>query len=264
MYILNTSMNKTFKHSGTLGDIVYGLALMKHYGGGEFYLHLGQVDWIGQHYYGNPPDPYHQGRMTDADFEFMREFMEAQEYVTKFSKLNDSVGITHNLDRFRPLFVGHPANYITTYCMAFNITDPTEQVKVSDGPWLSVPNPKPIPGKPYVVNRTSRGFTTPGCNAAWTSWKNEGVDKESVFVGLPKEYEDFKQLTGWDLDFHPTKNMLELAEVIAGAEQFIGNQSVALSIAQGLRTPYAFEARGDLPIERNESYFPNHDNGDYF
>ena len=43
---------KTFKHSGTLGDIVYGLALTKYFGGGEFYLHLGQVDWIAQHYYG--------------------------------------------------------------------------------------------------------------------------------------------------------------------------------------------------------------------
>jgi len=66
---------KTFKHSGTLGDIVYGLALMKYFGGGDFYLHLNQVDWIGKHYYGNSPDPFHQGRMNEADFEFMKEFM---------------------------------------------------------------------------------------------------------------------------------------------------------------------------------------------
>jgi hypothetical protein len=58
--------------------------------------------------------------------------------------------------------------------------------------------------------------------------------------------------------------MLELAQVIAGAEHFLGNQSVALSIAQGLRVPYAFEARHDLPIERNESYFKQHTNGDVF
>jgi ADP-heptose:LPS heptosyltransferase len=258
-------MNKTFKHSGTLGDIVYGLALMKHLGGGEFYLHLGQVDWIGQHYYGNAPDPFHKGRMTQNDFEFMREFMESQDYITKFDLMNEKeTAITHNLDRFRPLFVGHPANYITTYCMAFGITDLTTQITVSDGPWLSAPTPRPIPGKPYVVNRTPRGFTSPGCNPTWTSWKDEGIDQQSIFVGLPKEYEDFKQLTGWNIDYHPTKNMLELAEVIAGCEQFMGNQSVALSIAQGLRVPYAFEARGDLPMERNESYFPNHENGDQF
>jgi hypothetical protein len=258
-------MNKTFKHSGTLGDIVYGLALMKHLGGGEFYLHLGQVDWIGQHYYGNAPDPFHKGRMTQGDFEFMREFMEAQEYITRFDLMNEAeTAITHNLDRFRPLFVGHPANYVTTYCMSFGITDPATQIAVSDGPWLSVPTPTPIPGKPYVVNRTPRGFTAPGCNETWSAWREEGVDTQSVFVGLPKEYEEFKQLTGWNIDFHPTKNMLELAQVIAGCEQFMGNQSVALSIAQGLRVPYAFEARRDLPMERNESYFPNHVNGDQF
>ena len=258
-------MTKKFKHSGTLGDIVYGLALMKHLGGGEFHLHLGQVDWITQYYYGGKPNPYHQGRMTQKDFEFMREFMEAQDYITKFDVLDPATTeITHNLDRFRPLFVKHPANYTTTYCMAFNIMDPAVQTEVSTGPWLSVPNPKVIEGKPYVINRTARGFTPPGLNPAWTNWKEEGVPEQSVFVGLPDEYEDFKKLTGWELDYHPTKNMLELAEVIAGAEQFIGNQSVALSIAQGLRTPYFYETRRDLPTERNESYFPNHTDDGFF
>lgn len=258
-------MAKTFKHSGTLGDIVYGLALMKHFGGGDFYLHLDQVDWIGKHYYGSEPDPYHKGRMTQKDFEFMKDFMLAQDYIENFQTLDPALdAITHNLDRFRPLFVGHPSNYVNTYCMAFNINDPVVQTAISDGPWLSVPNPKPIEDKPYVINRSPRGFTRPGCNDSWTLWKEEGVDKLSVFVGLPSEYEAFKQLTGWDLDYHPTNTMLELASVIAGAEQFVGNQSVALSIAQGLRVPYAFEARADLPIERNESYFPNHTNGQYF
>jgi hypothetical protein len=58
--------------------------------------------------------------------------------------------------------------------------------------------------------------------------------------------------------------MLELASVIAGADQFIGNQSVALSLAIGLGVNYACEARQDLPLERNECYFPQHPNGDYF
>jgi len=255
----------TFKHSGTFGDIIYGLSIMKHFGGGEFYLHLGQVDWITQHYYGSATDPFHKGKMTQKEFEFMRSFMEAQEYVTKFDVLDpQKIEITHNLDRFRPLFVGHPANYIKTYCMAFGITDDKVVDQIIEGPWVTVPNPTPIPNKPYVINRSARGFAPPGCNPAWTKWREEGVDKEAVFVGLPEEYEAFKKLTGWDLDYHPTKTMLELAEVIAGCEQFIGNISVALSIAQALRVPYLFEARGDLPIERGESYFAKHENGGYF
>jgi len=255
----------SYKHSGTLGDIIYGLALMKHLGGGRLYLHLNQVNWIAQHYYGSEPDPYHRGRMNQQDFEFLREFMLAQDYITSFDILDPSATeITHNLDRFRPLFVGHPANYVTTYCLAFGITDPADHIKISDGPWLSVPSARSIENRPYVINRTPRGFTPPGLNPMWNQWREEGIDQQSVFVGLPSEYEEFKKLTGWQLDHVPTKNMLELAQVIAGAKKFIGNQSVALSIAQGLRVPCFFEIRRDLPIERNESYFPNHVDDGYF
>lgn len=255
---------KTFKHSGTTGDLIYGLALMKHFGGGEFFLHLNQVDWIGVHYYGNQPSPYHQGRMNMKDYEFLKDFMLAQDYVSDFKILDNSTEISHNLDRFRTLFVGHPANYINTYCMAFRINDESIRDLISDGPWLSVPNPKSIPDKPYVVNRTSRGFTAAGKNPRWDDFKNQGIDQKSIFVGLPDEYEEFKKMSGWDIEYYPTSTMLELAEIIAGCEHFIGNQSSALSVAQGLRVPYSFEARSDLPIERNESYFPNHKNGTYF
>lgn len=254
----------TYKHSGTIGDLIYSLALVKHFGGGEFYLHLNQVDWIGMHYYGNRPTPFHQGRMTLSDYEFLRDFMMVQEYITNFKILDTSSEISHNLDKFRPLFVGHPTNYINTYCMAFGITDQEVQQAISDGPWLTVPNPKSISDKPYVINRTARGFTAPGKNPKWDLLKDQGADQKSIFVGLPEEYQAFKDLTSWNIDYYPTATLLELAEVIAGCQFFIGNQSSALTLAQGLRIPYSFEARNDLPIERNESYFPNHEDGSYF
>ena len=62
----------------------------------------------------------------------------------------------------------------------------------------------------------------------------------------------------------PTKTLLDVAELIAGCDTFIGNQSVALSIAIGLGKEYFCEARRDLPIERNECYFPAQPNGSYF
>jgi hypothetical protein len=58
--------------------------------------------------------------------------------------------------------------------------------------------------------------------------------------------------------------MLELAEVIAGAPQFIGNQSSALAMAIGLGVPQILcEARIDMPLERNECYFPQMTNVEY-
>jgi len=250
---------KRFKHSGALGDLVYSLAIMKQQGGGEFYLHLNQMDWIGQHYYGSPPALFHQGRMRQSDFDFMKTFMEAQEYVTLFDILDPSQHeITHNLDRFRPLFVGHPTNYIDIYANAFNLT-PDEQGLVNSTPWLTVPVPKFIEGRPIVINRTQR-WIPPSPGPAWTEFR-EQVEAEAVFVGLPEEYVAFTQQLGWVIPYHPTQTMLELASVIAGADVFIGNQSQCYALAVGLGVEdIVCEARVDLPLERNECYFPRMQN----
>jgi hypothetical protein len=245
---------KRFKHSGAFGDLLYSLPIVRHFGGGEFYLHLNQMDWIGQHYYGSQPDPFHQGRMTDQDFDYMKRFMEAQSYITRFDKMSRSTEITHNLDRFRPPFVGHPDNYINIYAQVFGLTpDQTTQARVT--PWLTVPTPTPVAGRPWVINRSSRWIpTTPG--PQWAQWKTEGREGTSVFVGLESEYVVFKQQTGWDIPWYPTKDQLDLAEIIAGAEVFIGNQSQALALAIGLGVPRVWcEARVDMPLLRNECYF---------
>jgi hypothetical protein len=254
---------KTFKHSGALGDLIYSLPIVKHFGPGAFYLHLNQMDWIGQHYYGAKPTAFHQGRMTQSDFEYMRTFMQAQEYITKFDVLDPkATEITHNLDRFRPVFVGHPANYIDIYSNVFGL-DKEAATLAATQPWLTVPTPVKIPGKTTVINRTQRWIPpTPG--PAWAQLK-EQIEHQSVFVGLPDEHRAFCESTGWDIPFHPTKDMLALASVIAGAECFVGNQSQAYALAVGLGVEEIYcEARVDMPLERNECYFPLRQNIQYF
>lgn len=254
---------KRFKHSGATGDLIYSLALMKHLGGGEFYLHLNQIDWIGQHYYGSKPSPFHQGRMTQGDFDYMKSFMLAQEYITGCEVMEKNTEITHNLDRFRPLFVGHPGNYVDIYTAAFGITDPAVQKSIRTTPWLRVPESQKIRGRDVVINRTARWLPN-SLSEQWARWRTEGIETRAVFVGLPEEYSKFCEDTGWSIPWAKTNDMLELAEVIAGAKLFIGNQSQALALAIGLGVPYHCEARQDLPLERNECYFPNQPNGNYF
>lgn len=255
---------KTFKHSGSFGDLIYSLPLVKHFGGGEFYIHLNQINWIGKHYYGSDPAPFHQGRLTKEDFNFMKEFMLAQDYITKFEILDKNHEISHNLDRFRPAFVKHPGNYVDIYSAVFGITDSTKQKEIRTTPWLSVPNQRSAgTGKTVVINRTTR-WIPPEPPEQWDLWKNDGMDQCSVFIGLEDEYEKFKQQIGWNIPYQPVTSMLEMAEYIAGAEKFIGNQSVALSVAIGLGKEFYCELRRDLPIERNECYFPNQPNGNYF
>jgi hypothetical protein len=252
---------KRFKHSGTYGDLIYSLPLVKYFGGGEFYLHLNQIDWVAKHYYRTQPPAIHQGRMTQEDFQRLEPLIGSQSYITKFDVLDSkTTEITHNLDRFRELFVGHPGNYVDTYADAFGISDSQIKENLRNTPWIEV-EAKAIPGKQYVINRTQR-WCPKVLGPAWAEWREQGVPESSIFVGTEQEHREFEQITGWNIDYHPTKDLLELAQVIKGSEQFIGNQSVALSIAIGLGHPFACEARDDLPLERNECYFP--DQGDYF
>lgn len=251
--------NKTFKHSGALGDLLYSLPIVKHFGGGDFYLHLNQMNWIGQHYYGSPPAPFHQGRMTPQDFEYMRTFMEAQEYIREFKVMESNTEITHNLDRFRPAFVGHPGNYVDIYATTFGITD-----TLYTTPWLTVPTPYIIPDRPVIISRSQRWIPpTPG--EQWAAWKEQGMEEHAVFIGLPEEHQAFCQSTGLTIPHHPTNTMLEVAQVIAGGTQFIGNQSSNLAIAIGLGVKtICCEARQDLPMAKNECYFPECTNIHYF
>jgi hypothetical protein len=255
---------KSFKHSGAFGDLIYSLPIAKHFGGGDFYLHLNQIDWIGQHYYGSPPNPFHQGRLTQGDYEFMKPFMLAQEYINSFEVLDPKIhAITHNLDRFRPVFVGHPTNYIDIYSGVFGLNEQDTRT-CSSTPWLTVPNPKTTEGRNIVINRTQRWI--PGApGEQWAKWKSQGYEDRAVFVGLAEEHTEFYKATGWNIPWVTTKNMLELAEVIAGADTFIGNQSQCYALAVGLGVKdIQCEARVDMPLDRNECYFPNMDNITYF
>lgn len=255
---------KTFKHSGAIGDLIYSLPIMKHFKGGKFYLHLNQMNWLGQHYYNTLPVPFHQNRLTEKDFEFMKDFMLAQEYIEGFEILDPSIiEISHNLDKFRPLFVGHPANYIDTYCMAFGISDPEIKQQIQVTPWLSVPSPVVIDNKTVIINRTERWIPR-NLSPQWDLWKSQGISEKSLFVGLPNEYEKFKKDTNWDIPYVETKTMLELASIIAGGETFIGNQSQCLALAIGLGKSFICEARTDLPLERNECYFKDNPRAKYF
>lgn len=254
----------SFKHSGTSGDLIYSLAIMKKLGGGEFYLHLNQIDWIGQHFYGNQNGGPHRGRMNMQDFQFMKSFMESQEYITKFGVLDPATTeISHNLDKFRAPFVGHPGNYLDLYSSVFGVTDEQIKKEIRLTPWLSVPSPTIIDGRTIVINRTDR-WLPPNPSPQWITWKHQGLDEKSLFVGLPHEYELFRKNIGWNIPFVETKTMLELASVIDGGEAFIGNQSQCLAIAIGLGKKFVCEARTDLPKERNECYFEDNPRGNYF
>ena len=253
-------MKPKYKHSGAFGDLIYSLPICKHFGPGDFYLHLNQIDWIGEHYYGSAPAPFHQGRMTRNDFLYMKSFIEAQAYIDNFEILSpNTTEITHNLDRFRPAFVGHPDNYIHIYAEVFGLRSIKEQLSAE--PWLTVPKPKKFEDRDVCINRSQRWIPT----QPYSDWDllRPALEERSFFVGLPIEYEAFCNQIGWRIPHAKTVFMLEVAELIAGSKLFIGNQSQSLALAVGLGQNYICEPRQDLPIARNECYFATNPRGQY-
>lgn len=95
--------------------------------------------------------------------------------------------------------------------------------------WLQVPKSMESAGK-VVVNRTGRYR-----NASF-HWDRivRHYSHRLLFVGLPHEWREFCGHFGY-VDFRPTSNLLEVASLIAGCDLFIGNQSCAYAVAEGLK-----------------------------
>ena len=226
-------MTSTFKHSGALGDVIFSLPAVRALGGGVLYL-----DPQGGE--GDPllADP-DTGR-TRADFsaqtiESVKPLLLLQEYISDVRTWTGQK-VDYNLDEFRRHL--DAGNLCDAYLRAFNLPFTHKETA-----WLVVDDPVSIPGHPVVVNRTVR-YT--GNHIFWQKILPK-VHKEALFVGFPKEHEIFEYTFGIPIRYYPTPTILDLARVIAGAKQFIGNASSANAIAEGLKKNKILEVCRVLP-----------------
>lgn len=101
-------------------------------------------------------------------------------------------------------------------------------------PWLTVPQSKRV--MPVVLARSAR------YHAHSFPWARivAATNGQAVFMGTPAEHAAFVAAFGF-VPYYPTKDLLELAFVIAGADLFVGNQSCPRAIAEGLKVPVVVE-----------------------
>lgn len=93
-----------------------------------------------------------------------------------------------------------------------------------------------------VINRTSRYLNH---HFHWSRIV-EHYGGRIVFVGLQHEHEQFCEKFGY-VSFRETKTLLEVARLIAGCELFIGNQSCANAVAEGLKKTLIQEVSLQIP-----------------
>jgi hypothetical protein len=236
-----------FSHSGDAGDVCYSLAAVKALGGGMMFL-------TPHNRYPFPLNSRWSRMGGEASWvDNLAPLVEAQPYILKCRYTHGHpASTTHDLNRFRIPWKNRTAkdfdSILSLHMQAFNLPMPTE-------PWLTVPNPIFVPGRPIVVNRTSRYQNH---EFSWDRLCAKYGD-QMVFVGAPPEAEAFQGFAPEKKILHyETKNALELARVIAGCKLFIGNQSLALAIAHGLHKTVLVEewqANPNTRLERSNAYY---------
>lgn len=222
-------------HGGHSGDIVYGMALARHIAAAnsclvDLYisrdrparLAAGLVHPNGSQYL-----------MSEPAFAFIRPLLQLQPYINevRFVREAEIPGDAIRLDPYRfgagmNLSAGNIADYPGKfYGIALDVS-------VS---WLSTRPLKRLAG-PVTVGMSTR-------------YRNVAIDYsflahvDSVrFVGLPEEYEDFKSRHDLpNLTYQACTSAVDLAESIGSSRVFLGNQSMAFAVAEGLKVPRVLE-----------------------
>ncbi len=216
----NKDVAKTIFHRGDAGDLVAFMPILRAMGGGKIV--------IGDHTGPN------QGResMKGARYEAIKPLLESQPYVHEVSWGEFRQGMT-DVSNFR---TDHRYSENLIQWQARHVG-----VMTTEEPWISVTAPNH--GRP-VFARSMR-YRDP--NFTWKRYVER--HRNAIFVGLPEEHQDFQKWFG-RVEFRPTRNLLELAQIIAGCSVFVGNQSCPFWIAAGLGVPLIQETWHPDPNSR--------------
>jgi hypothetical protein len=242
----------SFRHSGKLGDIIYSLPAVKSLGGGSYF-----VDHRTE-YLRKPPLGKQAAKM-------MTDLLLTQHYI-QHAALYDGQPVTCDLDRFREIAVGvhffngvrAQTNRITGMLFGGLAEQTRAQLipkieidlpqchwecaalpgKANVEPWLSGINKKRVAD--IVICKTNRH---PG-KLEWNVLRP--FAQKAVFIGFETEHVAFS-CSHFLVEFYKATDLVDLAEVIAGAKLFVGNQCFGLALADAMSLPRVVEVWDESP-----------------
>lgn len=224
LYTVNVDKTVVVSSSGDLGDCVVSLATLVYRGNPAIY-HL----W---------DDGLTKGIV--AREKFIRPFLESQPIIQEV-KIGRPEGCDWRSEDFRHRRLHDGVtNLAAVHATHAKMMGFINEVPKFDQPWLVV-DLDDEHGK-IIINRSPRYRNDK------FPWKKIVAHYGSrlAFMGLDEEYEDFRNQFG-EIKRIKVANMLEMAKIIAGSPLFIGNQSVAMTIAEGLKHPRIQESCLSLP-----------------
>jgi hypothetical protein len=205
----------TVKHSGNIGDIIYGLPAI---------MHLSMIQNKKIKFYLNPID----NRMSLELANVLKPLLEHQDYIESVEIYNNEY-IDHDLDLFRHVHcdggnLGEMHAKLFNY--EFSILN-EQSIFIKDTYDASLPK------YDIIINRTARYNNT---SFPWTDILEEYSDHTQCFVGTKSEYHTFIETFNLkNVDFIETKNFLQVAWLIKHCRIFIGNCSSPYAIAETMK-----------------------------
>lgn len=215
----------TYKHSGDLGDLWYSLPVIRYYGLGDLYL---AVDALKS----TKCDGTRSGLTTNL-INLAKPLLEAQSYIRE-CKIWKNEKVDVDIDIFRKVNLYGDINLCELILKNSGVP-----FEASEEPWITC-DKKRVAAR--VFARSPRYWNP---NVDYTEIYN-AYKTDAVFVGLPYEHNLFENKVG-PIPYYPVKDFLEMAEVINGADVFIGNQSSPMAIAIGLGVKYIQEVCTNCP-----------------
>lgn len=221
-------METNYLHSGSSGDVIYALpaieALSKK---SSTKANLFLEPDVHASYYQGAYHPNGTSRLTANGIKFLLPLLNSLDYINK-ADFHTTEKIDVYMDHFRNMKTlnlanGHIARWYF-YFLAVN--------RDLSKPWLFVNSEK---HGAIVINRTFRYRN----NMVNYSFLNE-LPYDIVFTGLEEEFivcrKEIPKLT-----WVKTQSALEMTKIINGARLFIGNQSFAFALAEGLKITRVLE-----------------------
>ncbi len=203
-----------FRHSGKLGDVIYALPAIKSCRRGILYL--------------NCPGSYgffeHHARQ-------LIPLLQAQQYIHEV-KVWEGEPFDHDLDEFRN-FDPATTNLADCHLKVLGLSPAWR-----DKAWLIVDGFLPELSHTVTIARTVRHR---GISGFWPEVFRQ-VEGRAIFVGSESEHEAFVSEVG-PIRRYETPDLLHLARAIGSSRLFIGNQSCAYAMAEGLKHPAILEVR---------------------
>lgn len=216
----------SYRHAGDLGDIIYSLPVVRCLGAGIFYIEQAK---------------YTRQLLTPDKWCGIDLLLKQQPYIVDVQVWNGQ-RVSTNLNDFRArmirslrIGIGRDTALVDWFLQTHGLPQ-----RERDTSWLTV---EPNRIARVVFNRAGAGRSPQNVyqnpDFPWHYvWEKYG--KEAVFIGSELEYDTFCGTCG-RVNYYGTKDLLEAAKVIAGAELFVGNQSVCHAIAEGLKKRIVLE-----------------------